>query len=168
MQWQNFDLFNPTEEHQMLRDTVRAFTMDEVEPQALEFDRKEQFNLNLFRKLGELGLLGITVPIEHGGSGMDATAAVIAHEELSASDPGFALAYLAHSMLCVNNMAINASEEQKAKYLPSLCSGEAVGAMAISEPNYGTDVLGMETTAKKIRGKLYPQRSENVDHQWLY
>lgn len=154
MSWQDMDLFNPTEEHKMLRETVRSFTEEAVEPQALEYDKKEEFNLPLFRKLGELGLLGITTPIEYGGSGMDAIAAVIAHEELSVSDPGFCLAYLAHSMLCVNNMALNASEEQKQKYLPKLCSGESVGAMAMSEPNYGTDVLGMETTAKK-QGDTY-------------
>jgi isovaleryl-CoA dehydrogenase len=147
--WRSLDLFNPTDEHKMLRETVRAFVQSEVEPQALEHDRKEIFNLPLFRKLGELGLLGITVPEAYGGSGMDALAAVIVHEELSASDPGFALAYLAHSMLCVNNFAVNASEEQKQRILPKLCTGEWVGAMAMSEPAVGTDVLGMQTTAKK-------------------
>ncbi len=149
MDWHNFDLFNPTDEHQMLRETIRQWTLAEVEPQALEHDRKEKFNIDLFRKLGELGLLGITVPEEFGGSGLDSVAAVIAHEELSYSDPGFCLAYLAHSMLCVNNMAHHASHEQKAKYLPNLCSGEWIGAMAMSEANYGTDVLGMETKAEK-------------------
>ena len=149
MDWQNVDLFNPTEEHQMLRETLTQWVSQEVEPQALEFDRNEKFNLGLFRQLGELGLLGITVPEEFGGSGLDPLAAVIAHEEISMSDPGFCLAYLAHAMLCVNNLAANASTEQKSKYLPKLCSGEWVGAMAMSEPNYGTDVLGMETTAKK-------------------
>jgi isovaleryl-CoA dehydrogenase len=143
------DLFNPSEEHRLLRETVRAFVADQVEPQAHQFDREEKFNLPLFRQLGELGLLGISVPGNYGGSEMDAVSAVIAHEELSYSDPGFCLAYLAHSMLCVNNLAVNGSEEQKKKYLPALCSGEMVGAMAMSEPNYGTDVLGMETTAKK-------------------
>ncbi len=147
--WKDFDLFNPTSEHSMLRETVKSFTDAEVEPQAHEFDRKEQFNLPLFRKLGELGLLGITVPEQFGGAGMDAVAATIVHEELSASDPGFALAYLAHSMLCVNNIAVNGSEEQKAKYLPKLSSGEWVGAMAMSEPAVGTDVMGMQTTAVK-------------------
>lgn len=149
MSWKEFDLFNPTPEHGMLRETVAAFTQAEVEPQAHDFDKKEEFNLPLFRKLGELGLLGITVPEEYGGAGMDATAAVIAHEELSASDPGFALAYLAHSMLSVNNLAQNGSHEQKSKYLPKLCSGEWIGAMAMSEPAIGTDVLGMQTTAVK-------------------
>lgn len=147
--WREMDLFNPTSEHKMIRETVRAFVEGEVEPQALESDRKEQFNLPLFRKLGELGLLGITVPEVYGGSGMDAVAAVIVHEEISASDPGFCLAYLAHSMLFVNNLAVNGSEEQKKKYLPGASSGELVGCMAMSEPNVGTDVLGLETTAVK-------------------
>ncbi len=146
-QWKEFDLFQPTDESKMLRESLKSFVQAEVEPQALEYDRKELFNLPLFRKLGDLGLLGITVPEAYGGSGMDATAAVIVHEELSASDPGFCLAYLAHSMLCVNNLAVNGSAEQKKKYLPRLCSGEWVGAMAMSEPAVGTDVLGMATTA---------------------
>lgn len=137
----------------MIRETVREFVQSEVEPQALEHDRLEKFNLPLFRKLGELGLLGITVPEQYGGAGQDAVAAVIAHEEISASDPGFALAYLAHSMLFVNNLAVNGSEEQKKKYLPKVCSGEHVGCMAMSEPNVGTDVLGLETTAKLEGGE---------------
>ncbi len=145
--WDTFDLANPTEEHAMLREMIRDFVESEVEPQAHEHDKHERFNLSLFRMLGEYGLLGITVPEEYGGSGLDATAAVIAHEEIAASDPGFGLAYLAHSMLFVNNLAQNGSEEQKARILPKVCSGEWVGAMAMSEPNYGTDVLGMETTA---------------------
>ncbi|MCB0362226.1 MAG: acyl-CoA dehydrogenase family protein [Bdellovibrionales bacterium] len=144
-----FDLFNPTEEHQMLRQMVQEFSQNELEPQALEFDRSEKFNLNLFRKLGDLGLLGITVSEEYGGSGQDPLAAVIVHEELSAVDPGFTLAYLAHAMLCVNNLAQNGSKEQLKKYLPKLCSGEWVGCMAMSEPHVGTDVLGMLTTAEK-------------------
>ncbi len=147
--WQKMDLFNPTEEHKMLRQMVADFVETEVEPQALEQDRKELFNLPLFRRLGELGLLGITVGEAYGGSAMDAVAAVIAHEELSASDPGFCLAYLAHSMLCVNNIYMNGSEAQKQQLLPKLCSGEWVGCMAMSEPHVGTDVLGMKTTAER-------------------
>jgi isovaleryl-CoA dehydrogenase len=144
-----FDLFNPSEEHKLLRTSVRDFVTREIEPQALEYDRKELFNLPLFRKLGELGLLGITAPEAHGGSNMDAIACVIVHEELSASDPGFALAYLAHALLCVNNMARNAGDEINARLLPKLCSGEWVGAMAMSEPHVGTDVLGMKTSARR-------------------
>jgi isovaleryl-CoA dehydrogenase len=152
--WKEFDLYNPTSEHSMLRETVANFTKEEIEPQAHEFDKKERFNLDLFRKVGELGLLGITVPEQFGGAGMDATAAAIVHEEMSASDPGFCLAYLAHSMLCVNNLAVNGSDAQRAKYLPKLCSGEWVGSMAMSEPAVGTDVMGMQTTAVK-KGDKY-------------
>lgn len=121
------DLFNPTEEHASLRGMLRQFVETEVDPQvshpdptwlafslitltvdkALEYNKKEKFNVDLFRKLGSLGLLGITVDTDYGGSGMDATAAVIAHEELAASDPAFCLSYLAHSLLFVNNLAQN-------------------------------------------------------------
>jgi len=143
------DLANPSEEHQMLREMIRDFVQEFVEPQAHEYDKKEQFNIELFRELGELGLLGITVPEEYGGAGLDAVAAAIAHEEISYSDPGLGLAYLAHSMLFVNNLACNGSKEQKERILPKVCSGEWIGAMAMSEPNVGTDVLGLSTTAEK-------------------
>jgi len=149
-----FDLANPTETHQMLRDTLKSFVQTEVEPQAHDFDRDEKFNLPLFKKLGELGLLGLTVPEAYGGAGLDAAAVCLVHEELSASDPGFCLAYLAHTLLCANNLAVNGSESQKQKYLPKLSSGEFVGAMAMSEPDYGTDVLGMKTTAVR-KGDQY-------------
>ena len=145
----SFDLSLPSDEHRMLRDQVRAFTADKVEPQALEHDQKERFNRSLFNAAGDLGRLGITVSDEYGGAGMDASAAVIVHEELSSSDPGFCLAYLAHSMLCVNNLFHNASLEQKQRWLPKLVTGEHVGAMGMSEPAVGTDVLGLRTTAKR-------------------
>ena len=96
------DIFNPSEEHRQLRDMVRGFTQDRVEPQALEFNRREEFNMPLFRELGEIGLLGVTVPVDYGGSGMDASAACIIHEELASSDPAFCPSYLAHSMLFVS------------------------------------------------------------------
>ena len=141
------DLFNPTAEHAELRRMVRAFAEKEVSPQAMEHDRAERFNLPLFRKLGDLGLLGITVDDKWGGSHMDAVAAVIAHEELAASDPGFTLAYLAHSMLFANNLDRNGSDEQCARFLPGACDGTLVGGMCMSEPDAGTDVLGMATNA---------------------
>jgi len=131
----------------MLREMVRNFAEEEVEPQALEHDRDEKFNTALFRRLGDLGLLGITVEEEYGGVGMDATAVAIVNEELGYSDPGFCLAYLAHAQLMVNNIAFNGSEEQKARILPKVCSGEWIGCMGMSEPGYGTDVLGMRTSA---------------------
>ena len=147
--WRTFDIANPTEEHAMIREMVRDFVREEVEPQALAHDRDEKFNLGLFRQLGEYGLLGITISDEYGGAGMDATAAAIVNEELSYSDPGFCLAYLAHAQLTVNNLAVNGSDEQKARFLPGLCSGELVGCMAMSEPDYGTDALAMTTTATR-------------------
>lgn len=180
--WKDIDLANPTEEHAMLRKMVRDFVREEVEPQALEHDREEKFNLDLFRKLGEYGLLGISVSEDYGGSGMDATAVAIVNEELSYSDPGFCLAYLAHAQLMVNNLAHNGNEEQKSRILPKVCSGEWVGCMAMSEPGYGTDVLGMQTTAVQnddgdwlINGQKMWITNGSIDEQgtpadvcWLY
>ena len=141
--------FHPTEEHRQLRELAASFTASEVEPQALVHNREEKFNHDLFRRAGELGLLGVTVDPDYGGSGMDATAACIVHEELSASDPAFCLSYLAHSQLFVNNLARNGTHEQKLKYLPSACDGSAIGGMGMSEPHAGTDVLGMSTRAAR-------------------
>jgi len=141
------DLFTPTAEHAALRRLARDFTLREVEPQAAEADRTETFNLPLFRRLGELGLLGLTAAEGVGGAGLDAVAAVIVHEELSAADPGFCLAYLAHAVLFVNNLDRNGSDEQRARWLPDACAGRAVGGMCMTEPGAGTDVLGMQTTA---------------------
>ncbi len=143
------DLFNPTAEHRALRELVRSFTEREVDPQAAASDQAEHFNIELFRRLGDLGLLGVTVEERFGGSGLDPVAAVIVHEELSAADPGFALAYLAHSMLFANNLQVNGNDAQRAKYLPDASSGKKVCGMCMSEPGAGTDVLGMQTTATK-------------------
>ncbi|NUQ76558.1 MAG: acyl-CoA dehydrogenase family protein [Polyangiaceae bacterium] len=145
----SFDLQNPTEEHRLLRQMVADFTRDVVEPQADEHDREAKLNVPLFKRLGELGLLGITIPAEHGGAGMDATGAVIVHHELSKSDPGFTLAYLAHAMLFVNNFFHAANAEQRERYLAKVISGEHIGAMGMTEPSSGTDVLGMRTTARR-------------------
>jgi isovaleryl-CoA dehydrogenase len=146
------DLFNPTDEHLAIREMVRKFAEEQLDPQALEFDRDEKFNLALFKQLGDLGLLGLTAEEKWGGIEMDSVGAVIVHEELSASDPAFCLSYLAHAMLFVNNLAFNANETQKAKYLPKVCSGEWIGGMCMSEPNAGTDVLGLKTNARKVEG----------------
>ena len=149
MDAREFDLENPTEEHALLRKMVRDFTRAEVEPQAEAHDASATLNVDLLRKVGELGLLGVTIPSEHGGAGMDAVAAVIVHHELSKSDPGFCLAYLAHSMLFVNNLFWASNDEQKKKYLPKVLTGEHVGAMGMTEPSSGTDVLGMRTFARR-------------------
>jgi isovaleryl-CoA dehydrogenase len=148
------ELFNPTPEHRALRELVRSFTEREVDPQAESFDHAEQFNIELFRKLGELGLLGVTVEERFGGSGLDPVAATIVHEELSAADPAFALSYLAHSMLFANNLQVNGNDAQRSKYLPDACTGTKVCGMCMSEPGAGTDVLGMQTTATK-KGDTY-------------
>jgi isovaleryl-CoA dehydrogenase len=148
-QWSAVDLFNPTSEHALLRETVRQLVREEVEPQALEHDRAERFNLALFRQFGSLDLLGLTVPTEDGGAGMDAVAAAIVHEELSTSDPGFCLAYLAHAILFVNNVARNGSAEQRQRYLPDAIAGATVCGMGMTEPEGGTDVLGMRTAARR-------------------
>lgn len=137
----------------MLREMVRDFAKSEVEPQADAFDRKQELNRPLFRRLGELGLLGITIPAESGGAGMDAVAAVIAHHELSKHDPGFCLAYLAHAMLFVNNFYHSANADQRNRYLERVISGEWIGGMGMTEPGYGTDVLGMATTAERQGAK---------------
>src|SRR5208337_5245342 len=105
-----FDLFAPTPEHAALAQTLREFVAREVEPQAATHDRSESFNLALFRRAGELGLLGVTLPEEYGGAGLDATAAVQICEALASSDPGFALAVLAHAVLFAQNLAVNGDE----------------------------------------------------------
>ena len=143
------DLFNPTEEHLGLREMVRGFAEREIGPQAEAHDASETFNHALFKKLGKLGLLGVTVPEAYGGCGLDATAAVITHEEIAAQDPGFCLAYLAHSMLFANNLAQNGDDAQKRAFLPGACDGSLIGGMCMSEPGAGTDVLGMRSTARR-------------------
>jgi len=143
------ELCHPTEEHRLLRQTVRELTEQRIEPQADAHDRSGTLNRELLRECGNLGLLGITVPAEDGGAGMDTTAAVIAHHEMAKADPGFTLAYLAHSMLFVNNFYWNANADQRARYLGKVISGEWVGCMGMTEPGAGTDVLGMQTTARR-------------------
>ncbi|CAJ1009687.1 Acyl-CoA dehydrogenase, N-terminal domain/Acyl-CoA dehydrogenase, middle domain [Leishmania naiffi] len=143
------DLYNPTPEHAALRETVAKFSREVVDKHAREDDINSHFNRELFKQLGDLGVMGVTVPEADGGAGMDAVAAVIVHHELSKYDPGFCLAYLAHSMLFVNNFYYSASPAQRARWLPKVLTGEHVGAMGMSEPGAGTDVLGMQTTAKK-------------------
>ena len=147
--WRSMDLFAPTDEHRMLATTMRDLVANDVEPQASQFNQDEKFNRILFQRCGDLGLLGLTVAVEDGGSGLDATASVIVCEALSTSDPGFALAYLAHTFLFVNNFYQNASPEQRKAILPGVISGELIGGMCMTEPDAGTDVLGMQTTARR-------------------
>jgi len=149
MDWRDYDLFAPTPEHQMLAETLREFVTREVEPQAAEHDRTEAFNHALFRSAGAIGLLGVTLAEEYGGAGLDATAAVQVFEALSTSDPGFALSVLAHSILFAQNVAVNGEAEQRRRVLPKAASGEWIGGLCITEPQGGTDVLAMRTTASR-------------------
>lgn len=142
-------LYAPSEEHVLLRQSVRDFVAREVEPQAEEHDRSGTLNRGLLRKCGDMGLLGVTIPESDGGAGLDAVASVIVHEELAYSDPGFTLAYLAHAVLFVNNFYWAGNPGQWDAYLPNTLSGEWIGAMAMTEPAVGTDVLGMTTTAER-------------------
>lgn len=144
----NIDLHNPTEEHRLLRQMCRDFARNVLEPQADAQDRKGCLDVTLMKRVGELGLHGITIPSDQGGAGLDAVAAVIVHHEFSKADPGFCLAYLAHAMLFVNNFYYAGNDAQRAKYLPRVLSGECIGAMGMTEPSVGTDVLGMKAVAR--------------------
>ena len=144
------NLFTPTQDHEDLRQEVRDFCESvDMNKLAEEYDEKEHLNLDLFRQVGDRGWHGVTIPDPYGGMGMDTTAAVIIHHELSKYDPGFCLAYLAHSMLFVNNFFYCANEEQKERFLEPTLTGEWVAGMGMTEPGHGTDVIGMTTTAVK-------------------
>jgi len=138
----------------LLRDTVRAFADDEIAPLAAEIDRHDKFPRQLWPKMGALGLHGITVEEEYGGTGMGYLAHVVAMEEVSRGSAAVGLSYGAHSNLCVNQIRRNGSERQKRRYLPKLISGEHVGGLAMSEPGAGSDVVGMRTRAEK-KGDRY-------------
>jgi isovaleryl-CoA dehydrogenase len=149
-----FDLENPTEEHRMLRQMCRDFARTVLEPQADKQDREGHLDKSLMRRVGELGLHGITIPADHGGAGLDAMAAAIVHHELSKADPGFTLAYLAHAMLFVNNFFWAGNDDQRKRYLPKVLTGEHIGAMGMTEPGAGTDVMGMKTVARRDGDKF--------------
>jgi isovaleryl-CoA dehydrogenase len=137
------------EEVEMLRDSIAGFSAKEIAPRAGEIDRTDQFPMDLWRKFGDLGVLGMTVAEEYGGANMGYTAHMVAMEEISRASASVGLSYGAHSNLCVNQIHRNGTEAQKRMYLPKLVSGEHVGALAMSEPNAGSDVVSMKLRADK-------------------
>ncbi|MCJ8054109.1 isovaleryl-CoA dehydrogenase [Shinella curvata] len=146
--------FGLGEDIEALRESVRRFATDRIAPQAAEIDRSNNFPMPLWREMGDLGLLGITAPEGLGGSGMGYLAHCVAMEEISRASASVGLSYGAHSNLCVNQLVRNASPAQREKYLPKLISGEHVGALAMSEPGAGSDVVSMKLRADK-RGDRY-------------
>ncbi len=147
----NFDL---GETANLLRESVQDFVENEIAPLAAEIDREDAFPPKLWQKMGDLGLLGITAPEKYGGAGMGYLEHVIATEEISRGSASVGLAYGAHSNLCINQLCLNGTEEQKEKYLPRLISGEHIGALAMSETEAGSDVVSMRLTANK-KGDTY-------------
>ncbi|WP_186199776.1 isovaleryl-CoA dehydrogenase [Burkholderia gladioli] len=140
------------EDIEMLRDAVATFAAKEIAPRAAEIDRSDQFPMDLWRKFGELGVLGMTVSEQYGGTDLGYTAHMVVMEEISRASASVGLSYGAHSNLCVNQINRNGSEAQKRRYLPKLISGEHIGALAMSEPNAGSDVVSMKLRADKRGG----------------
>ena len=167
--------FQLGEDIDALRDAVRAFAQEEIAPRAADIDPNDQFPMDLWQKMGALGVLGITVGEEYGGANMGYLAHMIAMEEISRASASVGLSYGAHSNLCVNQIKRNGTSEQRAKYLPKLISGEHVGALAMSEPGAGSDVISMKFKAEDKGGyyllnggKMWITNGPDVDTLVVY
>ena len=167
--------FQLGEDIDALRDAVRDFAQDQIAPRAAEIDQSDLFPADLWQKMGDLGVLGITVPEADGGAGMGYLAHMVAMEEISRASASVGLSYGAHSNLCVNQINRNGSAAQKAKYLPKLISGEHVGALAMSEPGAGSDVISMKLKAEDKGGyyllngsKMWITNGPNADTLVVY
>jgi isovaleryl-CoA dehydrogenase len=141
--------FELSDEQKMVQLSVRQFMLKEIQPVAENIDREDELPEGIWKKLGELGLLGATIAEEYGGSGFDLLTGVLINEQLARTCPALSLSYAAHANLCADNLNRNASKEQKARYLPGLCSGDRVGGMALTEPNAGSDAVSISTRAVK-------------------
>jgi len=141
--------FELSDEHLMLQQSIRNFAKKEIEPIAEKIDMEDKWPKDMWQKLGDLGVMGITADVEYGGAGADLLSAVIVIEELAKASPAIALSWGAHVNLCVDNLNHNANPSQKKRYLPSLCSGKHVGALALTEPNSGSDAVSIQTSAVK-------------------
>jgi isovaleryl-CoA dehydrogenase len=162
-------------EEKEIQKVCSDFAKSELAPHAEHHDNKESFNINAFKKMGELGLLGMTADPKYGGAGLGATAATIVMEEFGKACAGSTLSYLAHTILCVNNINNNASDAQKEKFLPKLITGEKIGCMGMSEPGFGSDAVGMQCKAVKnadgysITGnKMWITNAQYADVVYLY
>ncbi len=136
-----------TREQKMIQKSVREFMVKEIAPMAEQIDREDRFPQGIWGKMGELGMLGLGIPVAYGGSGMDLLTLVLAVEQVARVCPALALSYTAHTDLCAHNLERNGSEEQKRKYLPGLCSGDLIGCLGLTEPGAGSDAVGIQTTA---------------------
>ena len=153
-----------SEDTDALRDTVKRLCDDELAPRAAQIDHDNTFPMDMWKKFGDMGLLGVSVPEEFGGTGMGYVAHTVAMEEISRASGSVGLAYGAHSNLCVNNLYLNGSDAQRTKYLPKLCSGEHVGALAMSEPGAGSDVVGSMACRAEKKGDRW---IANGNKMWI-